>query len=184
MDHADLLQELQSIRRRTNDDLASGAWRWLVLWSVVSLGFVLTLVVPWLRPLAYHYWAYALPAGLAGTVLVDATNTRADRRVRRNDWPYAITTLAMVVATVGAGLVLPGRGTLVWLWIVLAAGFGTLLTLEGERLLGRAFGVLAVVFVLVAPFSVDPVGTSVAFGAVLAAALSGAALIGHRGWSR
>ncbi|HSJ29743.1 MAG TPA: hypothetical protein VLB67_16175 [Acidimicrobiia bacterium] len=184
MDHADLLDELHSIRRRTNADLASGAWRWLTLWAGVCFGFLSTLVIPPLHPASRRYWLYALPLGLAGTVIVDAFNKRADRRVRRNDWPYVATTLAMVVATTGASLVLPGRGMLVWLWIVLAAGFGTLLTLDGERTLGRAFGGLTLVFAVVAPFTVDATTTSIAFGTVVVAALVAAALIGHRGWSR
>ncbi|MEX0757686.1 MAG: hypothetical protein WD532_11975 [Acidimicrobiia bacterium] len=177
MNDAELLDELTAIRRRTQRDLNCGAWRWLLLWAGIFAGFVLTLAVPMLHPVAHWYWSAAVPLGLAGTVLVDLLNPETDRRVRRADWPYVATTVGITIANVAGSLLLPGAWVLVWIWIVFALGFAVLLRLEGEPRSARALVALAGVYGVVAPLTRDALSTSVVFGAVFVVALLlGAAL--------
>ena len=182
MNHSELLDELVSIKRRTHADLSAGAGRWLLLWAVISLGFVVMLAVPRLHGAAKWYWTLAVPLGLGATVIVDRWNTASDSRVRRRDRPYWLTTVGMIVLTTGGGFVLPGRWPLVWLWVVFAGGFATLLALEGERRLSQALWLLAATFAVLAGFAVDPWSTSVTFGAVFSLALIFAAKANHSRW--
>lgn len=171
MNDAELLDELAAIRRRTQRDLNSGAWRWLFLWAGLSAGFVLTLAVPVLQPISHWYWSVAVPLGLTGTVLADLLNPDTDRRVRKADWPYVATTVGITIANVAGSLLLPGEWVLVWIWIVFALGFAVLLWLEGERQFARALVVLAGAYCIVAPMTRDALSTSVVFGAVFVVAL-------------
>lgn len=171
MNDAQLLDELATIRRRTQRDLNNGAWRWLLLWAGISAGFVFTLAVPPLHPVSHWYWAAAVPLGLAGTVLVDLLNPDADSRVRKADWPYVATTVGITAANVAGSLVLPGAWVLVWIWIVFALGFSVLLRLEGEPRSARALVMLAGVYCVVGPMTTDAVSTSVVFGSVFVLAL-------------
>lgn len=180
MDDSQLLREIDSIRRRTQSDLACGAWRWLLVWATVAAGFVLTLAFPGLHAVSRWYWAAAVPLGLAATVLVDAFNSEADRRVRRREWPYWATGGAITVLNTGGGAVLPGGWMLIWLWIVLAGGFAVFLALEGERRLSRMLWVLAGVFAFVGLIGVDPLAGSTSLGAIFVLALTGAAAVSHR----
>lgn len=179
MNHSELLDELVSIKRRTHADLSAGAWRWLLVWAVISLGFVVMLAVPALHGPAKWYWTLAVPLGLGATMIVDRWNTGSDSRVRRRDLPYWLTTVGMLVLTTGGGFALPGRWPLVWLWVVLAGGFAVLLGLEGERRMSQALWLLTATFAVLAVIAVDPWSTSITFGGLFALALGFAAKASH-----
>lgn len=180
MDDSQLLAEVASIRRRTQADLACGAWRWLLVWAAVAGGFVLTLAYPSLHSVASWYWAAAVPIGLVATVLVDTFNSEAERRVRRREWPYWATAGAITVLNTAGSVVLPGPWMLIWLWVVLAGGFAVFLALEREPRLSRMLWVLAGVFSLVGLIGIDPLTGSMMLGAVFVLALTGAAAVSHR----
>lgn len=180
MDDSQLLDEVDSIRRRTQADLACGAWRWLLVWAGVAAGFVLTLAVPSLHAVSKWYWAAAVPLGLVATVLVDTLNPEADRRVRRREWPYWATAVGITFLNTAGSVVLPGPWMLIWLWVVLAAGFAVFLTLEREPQLSRMLWVIAGSFAFVGLIGADPFTASMMLGAVFVLALTGAAAVSHR----
>ncbi|HVR32101.1 MAG TPA: hypothetical protein VMS74_05255 [Acidimicrobiia bacterium] len=182
MNHSELLDELVSIKRRTHADLSAGAWRWLLVWAVISLGFVVMLAVPGFHGPARWYWTLAVPLGLGATMVADRWNTDSDSRVRRRDRPYWLTTAGMIVLTTGGGFILPGRWPLVWLWVVFAGGFAVLLGLEGERRLSQALWLLTATFAVLAAIAVDPWSTSMTFGGLLSLALVFAAKASHSRW--
>jgi hypothetical protein len=175
MNDSQLLDELVSIRKRTQADLSCGAWRWLLVWAAASFGFVLALAVPGWHRLAGSYWLVMLPAAVAATVFLDVTNRTTDRRVRRRNWPYLAATLGITMANTVGSLVLPKPWMALWFWVVFCAGFGVLLSLEGERSVARALWVLGGVFAVMAPLSTDPAATSVVYGAIFVVALLTAA---------
>lgn len=177
MDDSLLLAEVESIRRRTQADLACGAWRWLLVWAGVAAGFVLTLAYPGWHGVSKWYWAVAVPLGLVVTVLVDTLNSEADRRVRRREWPYWATAGAITFLNTGGSVALPGPWMLIWLWVVLAGGFAVFLALEGEPQLSRMLWVLAGVFSFVGLIGIDPVAASMTLGAVFVGALTVAATV-------
>ena len=180
MDDAQLLDELISIRRRTRRDLSCGAWRWMTVWAVVSFGFVVTLAVPSLHTVAARYWLVGVPVGIVGTMLADASNRGADRRVRRREWPYWATAAGITVANTMGSAWLPGNWILIWLWVVLAAGFSVLLWLEDDRAMSRLLAGMAVLFAAVAPLLTVQLHASIAMGAVFALVLAGSAWLGYR----
>ncbi|MFP5332048.1 MAG: hypothetical protein ACLGHX_06795 [Acidimicrobiia bacterium] len=180
MNDAQLLAELSSIRRRTRADLACGAWRWLSLWAALSFGFVLTLVVPGLHAYSGHYWLVAVPVGLAGTVAVDIFNRRADRRVRRSEWPYWATAVGITVGNTTGSLLLTPRWILVWLWVVFAVGFAVFLRLEGETLISRILFGCSGAFGLFGLLAGGGITTSITLGATFVLVLGVAAWAGYR----
>lgn len=180
MNDAQLLDEMISIRQRTRLDLAFGAWRWMTVWTVVSFGFVVALAIPPLHTVASRYWLVGVPVGIAGTILAEVSNRSADRRVRRREWPYWATAAAMTVANTLGSVWLPGTWMLIWLWIVLAAGFSVLLGLDGEPAMSRLLAGMAVVFAAVAPLLTVHVQASIAMGAAFVLVLTGCAWLGYR----
>lgn len=179
MDHSQLLNEVASIRRKAQDDLSGDAWRWLSVWAVLSFGFVVTLAIPWLHAASKWYWAAGVPLGLAGTALAERFDATIDRRVRRREWPYWAAGAGITVLSSAGSFLLPGAWTLVWLWIVLSAGFGVLLRLDGEQRLAQGLWLLAAAFALLAPVATDAVTTSIIFGSVFVVALVGTAGVSH-----
>ncbi|MDX1450048.1 MAG: hypothetical protein R3246_13400 [Acidimicrobiia bacterium] len=163
-DSSTLLAELTTLRRRTRSDLDSGGWRWMFVWAAVSAGFVVALAVPALHGLAAGYWAFGVPVGVLGTMATDLLHR--ERRVRRREWPYWATALAITVANVAGSFLLPTGWMLVWLWIVLASGFSVLLWLERERVASRLLAAQAILFAVVSPFVTSRLGASVVMGAV------------------
>jgi hypothetical protein len=182
MNPSELFDELVSIKRRTHADLSAGAWRWLLVWAVISLGFVVMLAVPALHGPAKWYWTLAVPLGLVATMIADRSHAGSDSRVRRRDRPYWLTTAGMLVLTTAGGLTLPGGWPLVWLWVVLAGGFAVLLGLEGERRLSKALWLLTATFAVLAVIAVDPWSTSMTFGGMFSLALVFAAKASHGRW--
>lgn len=152
----------------------------MTVWAVVSFGFVITLAVPSLHPIAARYWLVGVPVGILGTMLADASNRSADRRVRRREWPYWATAAGITVANTLGSVWLPGNWMLIWLWVVLAVGFSVLLWLENDRAMSRLFAGLAVLFAALAPFLTVRLHASIAMGAVFVLVLAGSAWLGYR----
>lgn len=180
MNDSQLLDELVSIRQRTRRDLSSGAWRWMTVWAVVSFGFVISLAVPSLHTVAARYWLAAVPIGILGTMLAEASNRSVDRRVRRRQWPYWATAAGITVANTIGSVWLPGNWILIWLWVVLATGFSILLWLENDRAMSRLLAGMAVLFAAVAPLLSVQLHASIAMGALFALVLAGSAWLGYR----
>lgn len=179
MDHTQLLEEVASIRRKTQADLNGDAWRWLAVWSAVSLGFVLTLAVPAWNDLAHWYWLVGVPAGMVGTGLAEYVDPISDRRVRRREWPYWATGAGITALITAAGPILPGSWILVWIWIVLAGGFAVLLQLDGEPRFARGLWASSAGFGLIGLVAREPVGASIVCGCVFVIGLLGTAWASH-----
>ena len=179
MDHTQLVAEVVSIRRRTHADLNGDAWRWLSVWAAVSAGFVLILAVPALNELARWYWMAGVPVGLIGTGAAEYVDPKSDHRVRRREWPYWATGAGITAIITVGGPVLPGDWILVWIWIVLAAGFGVLLRLDGEPRFARGLWLVSAGFAMIGLVARDPVGASIVCGCVFVVTLLGTAWASH-----
>ena len=179
MDHTQLLAEVASIRRKTHADLNGDAWRWLSVWAAVSFGFVLTLAVPSLNDLARWYWMAGVPVALMGTGFAEYVDPTSDRRVRRREWPYWATGAGITAVISFGGPMLPGEWILVWIWIVLAAGFAVLLTLDGEPRFARGLWAASAGFAVIGLVAREPVGASIVCGCVFVVTLSGTAWASH-----
>lgn len=179
MDHTQLLAEVASIRRKTHADLNGDAWRWLTVWAAVSFGFVLTLAVPAWNDVARWYWMAGVPIGMIGTGIVEYIDPTSDRRVRRREWPYWATGAGITAFITAGSAILPGAWILVWIWIVLAAGFAVLLRLDGEPRFARGLWALSAGFVPIGLFATEPVGASIVCGCVFVVGLLGTAWASH-----
>ena len=141
----EILAEVGRLRRMTRGALADGSWRYLAVWSVVFLGSWITSFFP----VGQYYWIVGVPAGYLGMWLM----LRGQQPPAWNrDAPYWGTGVAIAVANIAAGLLLPDEAIVVVVWVVIGLGFGVLSWLDRQPAaaalffgLGLASGVLGMV---------------------------------------
>ena len=122
---AGLLDEVSSLREGTRAELRSDQWQWLWVWAAVCLGAGASVYVPGLSEYSGFYWILAVPLGLAATVLIER-RIEERRSVRLAGWPFWTTGVGIGVLNFGGSLVLSTEVLVVFIWVVLAAGFGVL----------------------------------------------------------
>lgn len=118
----DLMEDVAGIKANTRSTLRSMQWQYLVIWSLVFLGAALTGLVPGWDSFAHLYWLFAVPVGLAATVVV-SWRLESNAPVRRRALPYWMVGLGITVANSLIGALLPETAVVVLVWVVLGLGF-------------------------------------------------------------
>lgn len=137
-----MLEEIGSLRSAVEEEIRSDSWQWLLIWSVVCLGAGVTAWLEAVREYAGFYWLPAVPLALAATAWVEL---RIERRrfVRQRVWPYWATGAGIGLANLVGSIWFSERVIVVWVWVVLAAGFSVLCRLGYQDRAARVFVWLA-----------------------------------------
>lgn len=118
----DLIDDVAGIRADTRSTLRAMQWQYLVIWSLVFLGAALTGLVPGWDSFAHLYWVFAVPLGLAATLLI-SWRLELKAPVRRRSLPYWMVGLGITVVNSLIGALLPEAAVVVLVWVVLGFGF-------------------------------------------------------------
>ncbi len=171
-DPSTTLDAVQALRSRTNAALNADGWRWMIVWSLVSLGAGLTVAVDSLNDLASSYWFGAVPLAFIATAVLEQ-RSKAQRAVRRNGGRYWAIGGAMAIVNFGASTVMPTNALVIFIWIVVGLGFAGFAALDGDAAAVLMFLSAAVVALAVGIAVSDEAVAYVAISFMFAGLLAG-----------
>ncbi len=174
-DALEMLADVETLRDRTSHALNADGWQWMAVWSVVSLGAGLSVLVTALEDIASFYWFVAVPVSLIATGLLER-RSKQQRAVRRDPGRYWAIGGAIALVNFGAGAFLESDVLVVVIWVVIGLGFAGFALLDEDLPTAVMFGVAAVIAAVFGVYATDRFDAYGATSLLYAGLLAGSAV--------
>lgn len=158
----ELLADVTRVKAHARQSLLSANWSMFILWGVIS-AISVTPLLAGAEDIGI-YWLVAAPIGAAISFWLGSRHS-ADLGLGESALPYALTGIGMFVFAFGGSFVLESRWAIVWVFTVVAVGFGVFAVLDAQR------PVLYLVILLVGAFVALGIGIDQEMALYLSCAL-------------
>lgn len=174
-DPREMLADVESLRTRTSVALNADGWQWMMVWSIVSFGAGISVVVDVLQPAAGFYWFAAVPIALVATATLER-RSKEQRAVRRNGGKYWTVGAAMGLANFGGSMVLETEVLVIVIWVVLGLGFAAFGWLDDDRPTAMMYLAASALATMIGLLSSEPLVAYATLSMLFAGLLAGSAV--------
>lgn len=141
----ELLANVSRVKAHARQSMLSGNWSMFILWGVISLLSVAPLLAG--ADDIGIYWLIAAPIGAAISFWLGARHSE-ELGVGESVRPYALTALGIFVFAFAGSALIESRWAIVWVFIVVAVGFGVFAILDHQRPVLYLSALMVVAFVV------------------------------------
>jgi hypothetical protein len=140
----ELLANVTRVQSHARQSMLSASWSIFILWGVISAVSVVPLLLG-ADDIGY-YWLVAAPIGAIASFWLGARHSE-DVGAGESSLPYALTAIGIFVFAFAGSILIDSRWAIVWVFSVVAVGFGVFAILDRQQPVLYLVGLLVVAFV-------------------------------------